>query len=106
MQTWNKFCYTGGFVEVKAILPGKWGIPGTWPAIWLMGNLGRAPFGGSLDDTWPWSFDVCAPYVEKGEKVKQKINACGNLTDKHDKDSYPERYGMNPFQAAVPPKSM
>ncbi|EGZ28172.1 putative glycosyl transferase family 48 protein [Phytophthora sojae] len=98
VQTWNKFCYTGGFVEVKAILPGKWGIPGTWPAIWLMGNLGRAPFGGSLDDTWPWSFDVCAPYVEKGEKVKQKINACGNLTDKHDKDSYPERYGMNPFQ--------
>ncbi|KAG6610049.1 putative glycosyl transferase family 48 protein [Phytophthora cinnamomi] len=98
VQTWNKFCYTGGFVEVKAILPGKWGIPGTWPAIWLMGNLGRAPFLGSLEDTWPWSFDVCAPYVEKGEKVKQKINACGNLTDKHDKDSYPEKYGMNPFQ--------
>ncbi|KAE9037932.1 Callose synthase 7 [Phytophthora rubi] len=98
VQTWNKFCYTGGYVEVRAILPGKWGIPGTWPAIWLMGNLGRAPFPGSLEDTWPWSFDVCAPFIEKGQKVKQKINACGNLTDKHDKGSYPERYGLNPFQ--------
>ncbi|ETN03000.1 hypothetical protein PPTG_16032 [Phytophthora nicotianae INRA-310] len=98
VQTWNKFCYTGGFVEVRAILPGKWGIPGTWPAIWIMGNIGRAPFLGSQDGTWPWSFDVCAPYVEKVEKVKQKINACGNLTNKHDKESYPEMYGLNPFQ--------
>uniref|UniRef100_M4BI64 1,3-beta-glucan synthase n=1 Tax=Hyaloperonospora arabidopsidis (strain Emoy2) TaxID=559515 RepID=M4BI64_HYAAE len=97
-QTWNKFCYTGGYVEVRAILPGKWGIPGTWPAIWIMGNIGRAPFLGSQDGTWPWSFDVCAPYIEKLEKVKQKINACGNLTDKHDKKSYPESYGLHPFQ--------
>ncbi|TDH64861.1 hypothetical protein CCR75_001558 [Bremia lactucae] len=98
VQTWNKFCYTGGYVEVRAILPGKWGIPGTWPAIWIMGNIGRAPFLGSQDGTWPWSFDVCAPYVEKAEKVKQKINACGNITNKHDKESYPENYGLNPFQ--------
>ncbi|KAG7393602.1 hypothetical protein PHYPSEUDO_007439 [Phytophthora pseudosyringae] len=98
VQTWNKFCYTGGYVEVQAVLPGKWGIPGTWPAIWIMGNIGRAPFLRSQDGTWPWSFDVCAPYVEKVEKVKQKINACGNLTNKHDKASYPEMYGMNPFQ--------
>ncbi|KAL4152181.1 hypothetical protein PRNP1_009115 [Phytophthora ramorum] len=98
VQTWNKFCYTGGYIEVKAILPGKWGIPGTWPAIWIMGNIGRAPFLGSQDGTWPWSFDVCAPFVEKTEKVKQKISACGNLTNKHDKSSYPEMYGLNPFQ--------
>ncbi|TYZ59537.1 hypothetical protein PybrP1_003455 [[Pythium] brassicae (nom. inval.)] len=98
LQTWNKFCFTGGFVEVRAILPGKWGVPGTWPAIWIMGNLGRAAFLGSQDGMWPWSFDACAPYVEKGEKVHQKINACGNLTDKTDHESYPERYGLNPFQ--------
>ncbi|CAH0477376.1 unnamed protein product [Peronospora belbahrii] len=97
-QTWNKFCYTGGYVEVRAILPGKWGIPGTWPAIWIMGNIGRAAFLDSQDGTWPWCFDVCAPYIEKIEKVKQKINACGNLTNKHDKNSYPEMYGLNPFQ--------
>lgn len=37
VQTWNKFCFTSGYIEVRAILPGKWGIPGTWPAMWLMG---------------------------------------------------------------------
>lgn len=98
VQTWNKFCFTGGFVEVRAILPGKWGIPGTWPAIWMMGNIGRAPFLGSQDGTWPWSFDACAPWVEKGEKKFQKISACGNRTDKHDPHSYPEDLGLNPFQ--------
>ncbi|RLN92138.1 hypothetical protein BBJ28_00022866, partial [Nothophytophthora sp. Chile5] len=98
VQTWNKFCYTGGYVEVQAVLPGKWGVPGTWPAIWIMGNIGRAPYLDSEDGTWPWSFDMCAPFVEKTEKVKQKINACGNLTNKHDTSSYPEMYGLNPFQ--------
>jgi callose synthase len=98
LQTWNKFCFTGGFVEVRAILPGKWGIPGTWPAIWVMGNLGRAAFLESQKGMWPWSFDACAPWVEKAEKVNQKVNACGNLTNKHDPHSYPEEYGLNPFQ--------
>lgn len=98
VQTWNKFCFTGGFVEVRAILPGKWGIPGTWPAIWLMGNLGRATYLGSQAGTWPWSFDACSWWVENGEKIHQKINACGNKTDKHVKNSYPENYGLNPFQ--------
>lgn len=98
MQTWNKFCFTGGFIEVRAILPGKWGVPGTWPAIWMMANLGRAAFSGSQDDNWPWSFDYCSPLTEKTESVHQKINACGNLTDKHDSNSYPENYGLNPFQ--------
>lgn len=98
LQTWNKFCYTGGFVEVRAILPGKWGVPGTWPAIWIMGNIGRAAFLGSQDGTWPWSFDYCAPWVEKGEKKHQKINACGNLTDKNDPDSYADRYGLGAFK--------
>lgn len=98
LQTWNKFCFTGGFVEVRAILPGKWGVPGTWPAIWIMGNLGRAAFLGSQEGTWPWSFDACAPYVEKAQKVTQKISACGNLTDKDDPESYPEHYGLSPFK--------
>ncbi|KAJ0397503.1 hypothetical protein ATCC90586_003768 [Pythium insidiosum] len=98
LQSWNKFCYTGGFVEVRAILPGKWGIPGTWPALWIMGNIGRATFLGSQEGTWPWSYDYCGPWVEKGQNVIQKISACGNLTDEDDPDSYPEKYGMNRHQ--------
>jgi callose synthase len=98
LQTWNKFCFTGGFIEVKAILPGKWGIPGTWPAIWIMGNLGRAAFLDSQDGTWPFSYDYCAPWIEKAQKIEQRINACGNLTDKDDAQSYPETFGLNKGQ--------
>lgn len=30
-----------------------------WPAVWTMGNLGRAGYGGSLDGTWPYTYDSC-----------------------------------------------
>lgn len=98
VQTWNKFCFTGGFVEIKAVLPGKWGIPGTWPAMWIMGNIGRATYLGSQDGTWPWSFDQCAPWIEAMETKSQKISACGNLTEKGNPHSRPEDYGLNKNQ--------
>lgn len=49
MSTWNKFCFTGGLVETAVVLPGTNNILGLWPAIWTMGNLGRAGFGASLE---------------------------------------------------------
>ena len=49
MSTWNKFCFTGGLVEASVMLPGFNNIHGLWPAIWAMGNLGRAGYGASLD---------------------------------------------------------
>ena len=49
MQTWNKFCFTGGLVETSVMLPGFNNIRGLWPAIWAMGNLGRAGYGATLD---------------------------------------------------------
>lgn len=49
MSTWNKFCFTGGLVEASVMLPGNNNIEGLWPAIWAMGNLGRAGYGASLD---------------------------------------------------------
>ncbi|RHZ20392.1 hypothetical protein DYB37_000834 [Aphanomyces astaci] len=98
VQTWNKFCFTGGFVIMRAILPGKWGIPGTWPAFWLMGNIGRATYLGSQDGMWPWSMDTCAPWVNDYMDQPQKVNACGNLTDEDDPTSLPERFGLHPRQ--------
>ncbi|KAG9047513.1 hypothetical protein FS837_002098 [Tulasnella sp. UAMH 9824] len=59
MQTWNKFCFTGGLLEVSVMLPGANDVQGLWPAVWTMGNLGRAGFGASLDGMWPYSYDVC-----------------------------------------------
>jgi beta-glucanase (GH16 family) len=35
---WNKFCFTGGILEIKAKLPGRFDIGGLWPAIWLLGQ--------------------------------------------------------------------
>lgn len=32
MQSWNKFCFTGGIVEISAKLPGSPRIGGLWPA--------------------------------------------------------------------------
>lgn len=49
MTTWNKFCFTGGMVEVSVRLPGTNNIVGLWPAVWTMGNLGRAGYGASLE---------------------------------------------------------
>lgn len=51
MTTWNKFCYTGGMVEASVVLPGTNNVVGLWPAIWTMGNLGRAGYGASLEGT-------------------------------------------------------
>lgn len=49
VASWNKFCFTGGLVEASVMLPGSPNILGLWPAIWSMGNLGRAGYGASLD---------------------------------------------------------
>lgn len=42
ITSWNKFCFTGGLIEASVQLPGKYDVSGLWPAIWTMGNLGRA----------------------------------------------------------------
>ena len=51
MTTWNKFCFTGGLFEANVSLPGSPNIFGLWPALWSMGNLGRAGYGASLEGT-------------------------------------------------------
>ncbi|KAF8349747.1 beta-glucan synthesis-associated protein [Amanita rubescens] len=59
MTTWNKFCFTGGLVEAAVTLPGLSNVAGLWPAVWAMGNLGRAGYGASLDGMWPYTYDSC-----------------------------------------------
>ncbi|KAF8127642.1 glycoside hydrolase family 16 protein [Boletus edulis] len=55
----NKFCFTGGLIETSVTLPGSNNVHGLWPAVWTMGNLGRAGFGASLEGLWPYSYDSC-----------------------------------------------
>lgn len=59
VQSWNKFCFRNGILIVSVQLPGFADVAGLWPAIWMMGNLGRAGYGASLQGTWPYSYDQC-----------------------------------------------
>lgn len=59
LQSWNKFCFTGGYFVANVSLPGRSDVYGLWPAVWAMGNLGRAGYGATLDGTWPYSYDTC-----------------------------------------------
>ena len=58
MSTWNKFCFTGGAFLASVTLPGSPSVAGLWPAVWAMGNLGRAGYGASLDGMWPVRLSV------------------------------------------------
>ncbi|KAJ7770236.1 glycoside hydrolase family 16 protein [Mycena maculata] len=59
LSSWNKFCFTGGYIETSVRLPGAPNILGLWPAVWTMGNLGRAGYGASLEGMWPYTYDNC-----------------------------------------------
>ncbi|EIN12881.1 glycoside hydrolase family 16 protein [Punctularia strigosozonata HHB-11173 SS5] len=70
LATWNKFCFTGGIFEAAVSLPGANNIVGLWPAVWAMGNLGRAGYGATLDGMWPYTYDAC----DVGTAPNQTIN--------------------------------
>ncbi|KAG8931888.1 hypothetical protein FRC03_011003 [Tulasnella sp. 419] len=59
LQSWNKFCFTTGYLEVRLSLPGSENVPGFWPAVWTMGNLGRIGHGATTEGLWPYSYDAC-----------------------------------------------
>ncbi|KAI1791140.1 glycoside hydrolase family 16 protein [Ganoderma leucocontextum] len=69
MSTWNKFCFTGGLVEARVMLPGYNNVRGLWPAIWTMGNLGRAGYGASTEGMWPYTYDACDIGTVQGQVV-------------------------------------
>ncbi|KAG6910955.1 hypothetical protein DXG01_006009 [Tephrocybe rancida] len=70
ISTWNKFCFTGGYIEVSAQLPGVNNVVGMWPAVWTMGNLGRAGYGATLEGMWPYTYDAC----DVGTAPNQTLN--------------------------------
>ncbi|TFK50280.1 beta-glucan synthesis-associated [Heliocybe sulcata] len=60
LQSWNKFCFTHGYLEVSLTLPGPdSNTQGYWPGAWTMGNLGRPGYMATTDGTWPYSYDAC-----------------------------------------------
>lgn len=60
IQSWNKFCFTKGYFEVRISLPGpNEETSGYWPGAWTMGNLGRPGYGASTDGMWPYTYNSC-----------------------------------------------
>ncbi|KIJ05278.1 glycoside hydrolase family 16 protein, partial [Paxillus involutus ATCC 200175] len=60
LQSWNKFCFTTGYIEVSISLPGpNQETTGYWPGAWTMGNLARPGYGATTDGVWPYSYDAC-----------------------------------------------
>ena len=84
LQSWNKFCFTGGIFEINVKLPGTSSNGGLWPAVWLLGNLGRATFEASNNLMWPWSYPVC----DRKKQEAQVISGCDITT----------HYDLNPRQ--------
>lgn len=82
LQSWNKFCYTGGILEVDVKFPGRHDVGGLWPAVWLMGNLGRATFEASTNLMWPWSYSKCNRELQRA----QEISGCDS-TSHYDLDA-------------------
>jgi beta-glucanase (GH16 family) len=76
VQSWNKFCVTGGILEVDVQFPGRYDIGGLWPAVWMLGNLGRATFESSTNLMWPWSYNQCDRKLQKA----QTLSACDVTT--------------------------
>jgi len=87
---WNKFCFTGGIVEINAKLPGKYDIGGLWPAMWLLGNLARATYVGSSDYMWPWSYNEC----KRSLQYSQYVSSCNKVN----------HFDMQPFKGRGAPE--
>ena len=72
LQSWNKFCFQGGYIEASVILPAKPSTQGYWPGFWLMGNLGRPGFLASTDGLWPYAYESCdlgiLPYQQNSDR--------------------------------------
>jgi beta-glucanase (GH16 family) len=69
LQSWNKFCFTGGIFEISIKFPGESSIGGLWPAVWLLGNLGRATYEASTNLVWPWSYPVCDRKLQHAQSI-------------------------------------
>ncbi|KAJ7087387.1 beta-glucan synthesis-associated [Mycena crocata] len=60
LQSWNKFCFTRGYIEVAVVLPGpNANTKGYWPGAWTMGNLARPGYTATTDGAWPYTYSSC-----------------------------------------------
>ena len=59
LQSWNKLCFTQGYIEIGARLPGNGTVAGLWPGLWTLGNLARPGYLATSEGVWPYSYNEC-----------------------------------------------
>lgn len=75
LQSWNKLCFQGGYMEASISLPGAGDVIGFWPGFWSMGNLGRPGYASTTDGTWPYSYhDVCDAGITANQSDPDGLN--------------------------------
>ena len=56
-------------MEVDIQFPGRYDVGGLWPAVWLLGNLGRATYESSTNLMWPWSYGGCNRDMQSAQEI-------------------------------------
>jgi beta-glucanase (GH16 family) len=84
VQSWNKFCFTQGILEISARLPNYGDVSGLWPGLWTMGNLARPGYLASTEGLWPYSYQSCDAGITANQSSPdgisylpgQRLNSC------------------------------
>ncbi|ODV79209.1 glycoside hydrolase family 16 protein [Suhomyces tanzawaensis NRRL Y-17324] len=91
VQSWNKFCFTEGKIDIAARLPNYGGFSGLWPGLWTMGNLGRPGYLATTEGVWPYSYDACDAGITPNQSSPdgisylpgQRLNSCTCKGESH-----------------------
>ncbi|KAG9238852.1 beta-glucan synthesis-associated protein-domain-containing protein [Amylocarpus encephaloides] len=84
LNSWNQMCFKGGVYEVSVSLAGPSGVPGLWPGVWSMGNLGRPGYKATTEGVWPYTYNGCDAGITPNQSDTnglshlpgQKLTAC------------------------------
>lgn len=84
VQSWNKLCFSQGYLEISVQLPGHGSVLGLWPGLWTLGNLGRPGYLGTTEGVWPYCYNECDAGITANQSSTdgisylkgQKLNAC------------------------------
>ncbi|KDN47569.1 glycoside hydrolase family 16 protein [Tilletiaria anomala UBC 951] len=90
LQSWNKTCFQGGYIEFSIQLPGTPQQQGFWPGAWIMGNLARPGYLGSTDGMWPYSYSACDTGILANQT---NIDGTGPDGAIHSKGTYADNRG-------------
>ncbi|KAJ7686092.1 beta-glucan synthesis-associated [Mycena rosella] len=89
LQSWNKFCFTRGYIEVAIVLPGpNANTQGYWPGAWTMGNLARPGYTATTDGAWPYTYNSCDVGTFPNQTDRDGLGPAAALHSDASRDKY------------------